>query len=422
MTGVLEVMNEEAKVEQVGQIWNKEENPINGRIYSQEGISPTLMTPTSGSFEPKILLDMEKPKSCASRQRGDKHKLETRKDDVANCVTSIDTDSMVAEPLRVKQATKQGYIECPIGGVFDASYPTSELRRGRVQENGEVSPALTTNSEGAVLRYEGMEPAVLTNRRTEEGKELRKHGIEKFENRKLVPREDGCSGALTTVQKDNLLQEPSFLRAAMGFGKPAEQDIPSAVTSSAYADNNFVKEPKIVGYSRDSKGKIVSRHLKDEANTIIGCNLSGSTATQYVAEVASELKEIASESRSCEVDVTINPDNSLRPYNAETKAKDGISEYVTQHEDNSANTVTSAHGGNVYGNATRYRIRKLTEREVFRLMDVSEEDIDKIQAAGISKTAMYKLAGNSIVVSCLYHLFRKMFVQPECETQQLSLF
>ena len=31
-----------------------------------------------------------------------------------------------------------------------------------------------------------------------------------------------------------------------------------------------------------------------------------------------------------------------------------------------------------------FRIRKLTEREVFRLMDVSEEDIDKIQKAGIN--------------------------------------
>lgn len=57
----------------------------------------------------------------------------------------------------------------------------------------------------------------------------------------------------------------------------------------------------------------------------------------------------------------------------------------------------------------RYRIRKLTPRECFRLMDVDDADIDKIQAAGIAKTRQYKLAGNSIVVSCLYHLFEAMF-------------
>lgn len=68
------------------------------------------------------------------------------------------------------------------------------------------------------------------------------------------------------------------------------------------------------------------------------------------------------------------------------------------------------------------RIRKLTERECFRLMDVAETDIDKIQAAGISRTQQYKMAGNSIVVAVLYHIFRKMFIQPECETRQMKLF
>lgn len=70
----------------------------------------------------------------------------------------------------------------------------------------------------------------------------------------------------------------------------------------------------------------------------------------------------------------------------------------------------------------RYRIRKLTPRECFRLMDVKDEDIDKIQQAGIAKTNQYKLAGNSIVVSPMYHIFRKLFVEKENENQQLELF
>lgn len=59
-----------------------------------------------------------------------------------------------------------------------------------------------------------------------------------------------------------------------------------------------------------------------------------------------------------------------------------------------------------------FSIRKLTPRECFRLMDVPENYIDRLLAAGISNTQLYKLAGNSIVVACLYHIFRKMF----CET------
>ena len=87
-----------------------------------------------------------------------------------------------------------------------------------------------------------------------------------------------------------------------------------------------------------------------------------------------------------------------------------------------------------------YRIRKLTPRECFRLMGVSDADIDKIQAypfhqliehpsyskeeilAGmteqekrskmkdrISESQQYKLAGNSIVVQVLEGIFTQLF-------------
>ena len=72
---------------------------------------------------------------------------------------------------------------------------------------------------------------------------------------------------------------------------------------------------------------------------------------------------------------------------------------------------------------SRYRIRKLTERECFRLMGVDDVDIDKVQSAGISKTQQYKMAGNSIVVDVLYHIFRKMFVETKADAgTQLELF
>lgn len=69
-----------------------------------------------------------------------------------------------------------------------------------------------------------------------------------------------------------------------------------------------------------------------------------------------------------------------------------------------------------------FRIRKLTPRECFRLMGVSENNIDKIQNAGISNSQQYKLAGNSIVVDVLYHIFRKAFIEKENECDQLTLF
>ena len=73
------------------------------------------------------------------------------------------------------------------------------------------------------------------------------------------------------------------------------------------------------------------------------------------------------------------------------------------------------------------RIRKLTPRECGRLMDVSEKDLDTMLGCGVSKSALYKLFGNSIVESCLFHIFRKLFVEPEPDAQkgittQLSLW
>ena len=80
----------------------------------------------------------------------------------------------------------------------------------------------------------------------------------------------------------------------------------------------------------------------------------------------------------------------------------------------------------------RFRIRKLTPRECFRLMDVDEEKTDKLLNAKnekgqqlISNSQLYKLAGNSIVVSCMEYMFRNLFIETLKEDKkpiQLNLF
>ena len=57
--------------------------------------------------------------------------------------------------LKIPQATKQGYIEVEEGGVFDAAYPESKTRRGRVQEGGTICPTIMCSSE--LLLFEGAE-------------------------------------------------------------------------------------------------------------------------------------------------------------------------------------------------------------------------------------------------------------------------
>ena len=46
--------------------------------------------------------------------------------------------------------------------------------------------------------------------------------------------------------------------------------------------NQAVVEPKIIGYTRDAKGKVTDRHLKDEAGTIHTASGQGGNTDQFV--------------------------------------------------------------------------------------------------------------------------------------------
>lgn len=56
-----------------------------------------------------------------------------------------------------------------------------------------------------------------------------------------------------------------------------------------------------------------------------------------------------------------------------------------------------------------YRIRRLTAKECWRLMNRDDWEYDKAEQAGISQTQLYKIAGNSIVASCTTAIFSQLF-------------
>lgn len=327
-------------ISHIGNIYgDKKGRGFAGNVYDKDGISPIIMTNGGGNRKPMIF-------ECCNQERkyGNKrvqslvdsgkisgHEVQfldaynqTVSDICGTIKTTVDSSCMsfISEPVNqsliIRQATKKGYIEIPPGGVFDASYPESLTRRGRVQDNGKVSPTLTAGGEPPCL-YEGM-------------------------------------------------------------------------------------EPKCVAYTRDSKVKVISRHLTDIANTVCGSTGCGGSTGCFVAE-----PKIIQVGNLADEKGFKNPQRG-RVYNPI-----GIS----------PNIDTMA-GGNlqpkIIEDFANYRIRKLTPRECFRLMGVSEKDIDNIQKSGISKTQQYKMAGNSIVVDVLYYIFKKMFVDKSCEDAQFSLF
>ena len=178
------LVNENA-VKQVGNIsastgaWN---NPQIGRVYDPNGCSPTLNTCSGGGHEPKVLqvgkinssqdgviVDPKGISPTHTAGHGDTPKVLM----IGNCNPSgngmngnvysenglsptLTTNKGEGNKVAIKQATKQGYIECELGGVADLSYPSSKLRRGRVQENGNTCPTITATETG-ICRIEPKE-------------------------------------------------------------------------------------------------------------------------------------------------------------------------------------------------------------------------------------------------------------------------
>lgn len=279
----------------------------NSRVIDPEGISYAV---TNGhkDGEPKII----EPIGCAMRGRNPENPSERGRSNgkykqriemgsnISNTITSVQKDSLVAEPIR----DTDGCIQ--VGNI----YPDSENMPNR--------------SGGRVYSKEGCSPTILSR---------------DFKTPKLV--------AELTIQ-----QRPH------GFNKGGEHKIAPTVTGSAYHENNLVSEPK-----------------PDE------CHLVGGSWDGWQDERVFDDRGSSP---------TLDTNSEKRP--------------------------------RIQGAATSYRIRKLTPRECFRLMGVSESDIDKIQQSGVSQSQQYRMAGNSIVVDVLEHIFRKMFVDKGQESQQLSLF
>lgn len=168
--------------------------------------------------------------------------------------------------------------------------------------------------------------------------------------------------------------------------------------SSAKLEKVTGGDPAVLGWTRDKKGEIVDRHPVDIANCVTACPRDNTS--NYVLE-----------------QVFLNGD------------KDGCASTVTTTHDFAGNIVSPSGGHKQMGVLekfiSRIRVRRLSERELFRLMDVEDKDIDTLLGSGVSKTQLAKMAGNSIVVNVLYHIFRQLFVAENAEPQeneQLKLF
>lgn len=127
--------------------------------------------------------------------------LEPRTDGVSNTLTTVQKDNMVL----IKQATKSGSIECEVGGCFDASFPESQTRRGRVQDGGNPCPTLTAQNQEIVR----IEP--------------------QYRIRKLTPRECGRLMGVSDEDIDKMAAVNSNTQLYKQFGNSIVVDVMCAM-------------------------------------------------------------------------------------------------------------------------------------------------------------------------------------------------
>lgn len=177
-------------------------NSQRDRVYSGDGLAPTISTKPGGNTEPKIAIPVLTPDRAEKRQNGrrfkedgepmftltsqDRHGVaidplgvlrnvrteygkeirkdyesgklnisrheflanEIREDGIANTLSTVQKDDQLA--VKIAEATKQGYSECRVGiDAVNLSVPGSKTRRGRVGK--EVANTLDTSCNQGIF-------------------------------------------------------------------------------------------------------------------------------------------------------------------------------------------------------------------------------------------------------------------------------
>nr|DAG11364.1 MAG TPA: Cytosine specific methyltransferase [Caudoviricetes sp.] len=119
-------------------------NSQRDRVYSGDGLAPTISTKPGGNTEPKIAIPVLTPDRAEKRQNGRRFKEDG---EPMFTLTGQDRHGIAIE---VKEATKQGYAECRVGiDSVNFSMPNSKTRRGRVGQ--EIANTLDTSCNQGIF-------------------------------------------------------------------------------------------------------------------------------------------------------------------------------------------------------------------------------------------------------------------------------
>ena len=258
------------------------------------------------------------PDNPKSRKSGlnTEQQLELNRDGVSNCVTTVAKDNWIIEPMVLKKE------RTVIGKKFRKQYESKEISMNRK----DIS--------------------------------------------KSVPRTDGCTNTITTVQKDNYLVEPVDAQAMVaGNYTKCGHNCGKIIQSEGDASTVMENHGAVTTMLEESNPKITKAKIKET-----------------VAKSAKHQQDLVNDS-------------------------DGVSATLVECSHLNSDTYTKT-VVDVDNYKYPFRIRKLTPKECWRLQGFDDEDIDRCIAGGVSSSQLYKQAGNSIAVNCLCAIFQNLLWIP----------
>lgn len=321
--------------------------------------------------------------------------------------------------VAIKQATKQGYIECEVGGVADLSYPDSKTRRGRVQDNGNTCPTITATETG-ICR---IEPKERFFKQADFGnfydyilaifecldcmKSIMEEGLKDEERykkyRKVLYvlweeiRKETIqweTRGFWCVPKEKILQSRMYGAIQTDAAK-SRCDLEDSTPNSAENKRKNTEKNEVRNMWEDWEVRCSSYKLELER--------------QFIDEFTSVMSKLSYQN-------TQNKKRMLDMWRTDERVRilqqalSEIQELRMSIDEKEKSKVSNLQKDNRKSNGMcGIRIRKLTPRETFRLMGFSDENFDAAQKAGVSNSQLYKQAGNSIVVDVLYYIYVELY-------------
>jgi len=381
------------------------------------GICPTITTRPDG-FKTAILPIVEEQEPVIIQKFGDRGTSQYSIRDYAHTIPAnpmSDRGQMVIEPEPFIVASRGRNPDNPSDRTTGA--PTEQ----RLEPNftGCTNTLTSVQKDNYIC-----EPQVLRAERTEYGKAIRKQYEagevnEKIGNmREMKPRTDGVANTITTLLKDNYVAEPQSL-----WTETQKKMITEDGNVKRYINSDVVDEFNVgdcADISFPNGYNKANRVFDGYAPALNGTTTQSSFIVKepivyddYNSRISSDQDAINTLTCNCGASAERNGVKILEKTVIIEDQFPGSRD--ARIYENYSPTLRQNCGGLEVANGEiqdkiKWRIRKLTPKECWRLMGFADNDHDRA-AKFTSASARYKQAGNSICTCCLVALFSSLFIK-----------